>query len=322
MHPIVQTVDRIVAPFREIASILAGAFSDIAGSPWGMFAIAAAIVASLALAIACGGWAIAERNRAVGRIGRLSRALRQLQSTLHFSNALIHALPESVVVIPTRNHQMLNFQGGSKLLKQCLEGPDAGRLASEMDRLLKRGTGFSIDVRTIGLRDVAVRGHLVGDNAVIFLRGKSAAFGPLSSAIPVDRNTPIKPKPTRALIDVRNPRPLERVHGCGEAIIGVDGRLKRHNPAFAKEFSLAESELRNEPTLQEIAMLHAKRNGRDAIWDIIAAAVASPDPELYGNWSVHADADGRRVSLSFSRLSDGSTRIVFAHQPAHLAEAA
>jgi len=97
----------------------------------------------------------------------------------------------------------------------------------------------------------------------------------------------------------------------GIAIFGTDGRLVMHNVPFARMWKLSESELGGQPHFAEIANLCTGRIGHDGIWGIVSAGVNSATPECFGEWSKTKRADGRVISLSLSRLPNGTTVVAF-----------
>jgi PAS domain-containing protein len=97
----------------------------------------------------------------------------------------------------------------------------------------------------------------------------------------------------------------------GLAVFGPSGELKTHNTAFARLWSLSEEELSAEPHLAQVAALCAERIGRDSIWSMVAAGLASADPAHYGDWGRITRADGRILSLSLTRLPLGATLVTF-----------
>lgn len=97
----------------------------------------------------------------------------------------------------------------------------------------------------------------------------------------------------------------------GVAIIGPDGRIKIYNNAFAQLWHLMDAELANQPHIKRIAELCATRIGRDQTWEIVAAGVAAAQPERLNDWGKVGRSDGRAISLSLSRLPDGSTMATF-----------
>ena len=97
----------------------------------------------------------------------------------------------------------------------------------------------------------------------------------------------------------------------GIAIFGTDGRLVMHNVPFARMWKLSESDLDGQPHFAEIANLCTGRIGHDGIWGIVSAGVNSATPECFGEWSKTKRADGRTISLSLSRLPNGTTVVAF-----------
>jgi PAS domain-containing protein len=97
----------------------------------------------------------------------------------------------------------------------------------------------------------------------------------------------------------------------GIAIFGTDGRLVMHNVPFARMWKMSESELNGQPHFAEIASLCSDRIGHDGIWSIVSSGVNSATPERFGEWSKTKRADGRTISLSLSRLPNGTTVVAF-----------
>jgi PAS domain-containing protein len=97
----------------------------------------------------------------------------------------------------------------------------------------------------------------------------------------------------------------------GIAIFGTDGRLVMHNVPFARMWKLTESELDGQPHFAEIANNCTDRIGHDGIWGIVSCGVNSATPERFGEWSKTKRADGRTISLSLSRLPNGTTVVAF-----------
>ena len=49
----------------------------------------------------------------------------------------------------------------------------------------------------------------------------------------------------------------------------------------------------------------------DGIWGIVSCGINSATPECFGEWSKTRRADGRVISLSLSRLPNGTTVVAF-----------
>ncbi|SRR5258706_8176885 len=95
------------------------------------------------------------------------------------------------------------------------------------------------------------------------------------------------------------------------AVFDPDGRLTHANQAFARLWSLSEAELANDPHFTDIAERWMQEPGRNNIWDIVSAAIASENPEPYGEWGYATRADGREIHLTPTRLPNGATLVTF-----------
>jgi len=324
MHDFAQYMTELFAPLKNLALLLAGVFAHFSSTPLGIFAVAAIAVTSIAIGLGCGAWAVGERLRSLRYRDRMLATLRRQQVALHFRDALIGSLPEAVVVLRANTRSPLEFSGGSVLLRHCLAGPDAIGLAKALEDLLTRGTAFMLSVRTIGIREMVVRGRCVGDSAAIFIQnGRSLTeYSRHATAAPVPA---AQSRPTGnvagllAIVDAPASQPSSRdaaAKTCpstdGVIVIGPDGRLKQHNATFARQWSLREEDLAAHPHVREIAALCANITGRDGIWNVVAAAAASAQPERYNDWGTLARGDGQAVELTMSRLRAGDTLVAFA----------
>ncbi|MEI9887631.1 MAG: hypothetical protein WDN08_14245 [Rhizomicrobium sp.] len=323
MHAFAQYVTGTVAPLKHLAAWLAGLFVDFACTPLGAFAVAAVVVTSLAVAIGCGTWAIGERVRSARHRERMLTTLRRQQIALHFRDALIGSLPEAVVVLRGNPRTPLCFGEGGTLLRHCLAGPDATKLAVALNDLLARGAAFTLAVRTISIRPMVVRGQRVGDSVAIFIQENRAL---------AMRPSPGATAPTQiprqhavgdgmlAIVGAAVPAPRDETAvidtpAAGTIVVGPDGRLKQYDAAFARQWLLRDEELGTEPHLSAIAERCAIAMGRDGIWDIVASGAASAEPERYNGWGTLRRGDGQVVSLSLSRLANGATQVIFAEVP-------
>ncbi|MEJ0027922.1 MAG: hypothetical protein WDN01_18000 [Rhizomicrobium sp.] len=322
MHAFAQFTTRIFAPLESLAALLAGHFAAFACTPWGAFAVAAVVVTSIAVGIGCGSWAIGERMRSSRHRERMLATLRRQQVALHFRDALIGALPEAVVVLRANARAPLSFGGGSALLKHCLAGPDAVKLATAIDDLMSRGAAFALSVRTIGIRPMAVRGRRVGDSVAIFIQDSRSFSRPSSRDATLAANAAqgrVVRNRHLAVVDDAAPKPPSPDEAAaidslteGAIVVGADGRLRQYNPAFARQWSLRAEEIGAHPHLRELAALCAAVLGPDGIWDVVASGAASAEPERYNDWGALIRGDGQAVSLSFSRMPGGDTRVIFA----------
>jgi hypothetical protein len=312
MHTIFAPFDAIFSALSSFSSTLSAQFAQLVCHPLGLFGAAAIVVASLALAVGCAAWAILERARRSAYRQRIQAVLRRSQLACHFRDAILETLPETVVVLRAKAQKPLSYGGGGALLQQCLDGPDAAPLATAINDLLRHSSGFSLSVRLSGLRHVFVRGVRVGGGAALFLRAQDRFTGRVTS---LDE----KPRPSAAALRSdgvsvlraeQDTRQTTASHD-GVVIIGADGRLKKYNQAFAKQWLLRDDELRGEPLWTDVAARGIARNGRDAIWDIVSYAAASADPERLNDWGTVMRGNGKRLSLSISRLKDGATLVRF-----------
>lgn len=166
-----QSIAEFLRPLVSTASWLSANFARLACAlpPMGSYALAAAVVSSFTFAIACACWAVAERIRSVRSRQRTLAALRRSQVAVHFRDALVSSLPDGIVVLRKLGGPSLSYQGAGRLLQNCLDGPDGAKLAAVISALMDRRIPFAFDVRTVGIRDVTIRGQPVGDCAVLFL---------------------------------------------------------------------------------------------------------------------------------------------------------
>jgi len=306
MHTILATIDAVFSALSRFCTALSDQFSALAGHRLGLFGLAAIIVTSLLLAIACSAWALIERWRRFDYRSRLQVVLRRAQFARHFRDSILDSLPEMVVVLRSKFHNPLSFGGGSALLQHCLDGPDAKPLAVAIDDLLHHGSGFSLSVRLSSLRQIFVRGLRIGSGEALFLRTQDRVSGQVLIRHKSLQITPLSI--TLSPETFPGPAPSE----CdGEIVISPDGRLKHYNQAFARLWSLHDDELRTHPLWTELAARYIARDGHDAIWDIVSYAATVADPERLNDWVSLPRSSSERISLAVSRMKDGATRIIF-----------
>jgi hypothetical protein len=317
MHTFLAPFVAIFSTLTSFCSALSAQFDQLTGQSLGTFGIAAIVVTSLALAAACGAWALFERARRGNYRERVQAVLRRSQVARHFRDSILESLPETVVVLRSKSQQALSYGGGSALLKKCLDGPDAAPLAVAINDLLKRAAGFSLSVRLSGLRQVFVRGRRIGNGAALFLRSQESYR--VKETVGSGPPTVVSLPATIALGGAPGPDPREgvgkvlqlRASRDGEIVVGADGRLKQYNRAFALQWSLDDDELCGEPLWATVVERCIARNGRDAIWDIVSCAATTAEPERLNVWGAMIRKGGTRISLSVARLADGATRMTF-----------
>jgi len=323
MHAFAQALDHFFGPLAHVSSMLAAQFSRLACGvpPLGAFGLAAAVVVSIMFAAMCALWAVSERLRSIRHRERLMATLQRLQSGIHFRDSLLASFPEALVVLRCTPSEALSFSDGRKLLQHCLAGPDATRLAAAIDRLMTGAERFRTRARTMAIRDIRIRGQLVGDRAVLFLQAldrervetgtataDAPAAAPAISEQSVEIGDCIVPRGNGLNGDSATD---SRMHSDGVLTIGADGRVKQYNKAFARQWSLSDEILQRAPQLHDVVLACRKSKGPDAIWDVVTAALCSAEPELHGCWGALRRGDGQAVSLSLSRLADGATSVRF-----------
>jgi hypothetical protein len=329
MHAIAEVLGRVMGPLTAAASWVSACFKLACGLPsMGFYAVATVVVASLGLAIACSAWAVVERTRSLHRRHDLLARLRRARVALRYRDALIGTFREAVVILRAGGGTSLSFRGAGRLLQNCLAGPEGASLARAINGVVDGGKPFSLQVRTIGICAVKVRGQRVGDSTAIFLTPGEAAAAHFAlpdgehertAQIRKSETVPGRSQNLRATAQVlhapprrtQGPNALEALSEAA-IVVGPDGRLERYNTAFTRQWSFQEDELRGRPHLTALAARSSKLVGADAIWDIVASGAMAPDPTRYGDWGPLVRGDGRPVSLVMSRALDGGTVVIFA----------
>jgi signal transduction histidine kinase len=149
------------------------------------------VVASTALALAGGAWALAEYRgtRALRRL--LAATVAKARAMIVARDALITAGRESVIVWGAGLADPISFGGGAQTIEACLTGPDATPLAMALDILAEQGVPFTIKARTRDGRVINVRGRPAGGFAAVYLEAESEAatgepdYRALLDALPV-----------------------------------------------------------------------------------------------------------------------------------------
>ncbi|HEX3808245.1 MAG TPA: PAS-domain containing protein [Rhizomicrobium sp.] len=97
----------------------------------------------------------------------------------------------------------------------------------------------------------------------------------------------------------------------GVAVFGPDGRMKLHNAAFERIWSLDEKNLTGEPHIRAIAAACAAKFGEDSVWEKLVGAITSGG-ERKRDWGEIERRDRSILSLALSPLPDGATLMTFA----------
>ena len=97
----------------------------------------------------------------------------------------------------------------------------------------------------------------------------------------------------------------------GVAVFGPDGKLKLHNAAFGKIWSLSPKDLNGEPHVRAIAAACTEKYGEVAVWErLIQNIVSGADVERHLG---EIERNDRTIlSLGLSPLPDGATLVTFA----------
>jgi PAS domain-containing protein len=95
------------------------------------------------------------------------------------------------------------------------------------------------------------------------------------------------------------------------AIFGPDGRLVLHNSNFAELWRLSPLELSKRPHCADIAKICDGRTGRNEVWQVISDGVSAVVPAAPIKAHEIRRGDSRHVSLTLSRLPDGTTMAIF-----------
>jgi signal transduction histidine kinase len=95
----------------------------------------------------------------------------------------------------------------------------------------------------------------------------------------------------------------------GVAVFGPDGRLKLHNPAFARIWDMTQDQLKGEPHVRAIAAICITRFGDSKMWERLVQSIVSGTNADLGEVE---RGDRTILSLNLSPLPDGATLVTFA----------
>ena len=96
----------------------------------------------------------------------------------------------------------------------------------------------------------------------------------------------------------------------GVAVFGPDGKLKFHNAAFARIWDFAETELKNEPHVREIASIAAERFGETGVWEKLSQGILGGMAQKRDLGEVER-SDRTILELALSPLPDGASLVTF-----------
>ena len=143
-------------------------------------------IGCVALALAAGVWALAERRDS----RRLRRTLRASETRARAStgarDALIAAGREAVIVWGRDGASPRIYGKAEELLDACLAGPDATSLSEALDALAEKGAPFTLSAHDAIGRAIAIRGRPVGAFVALWLSEEEAKKGALDFASVLD----------------------------------------------------------------------------------------------------------------------------------------
>lgn len=96
----------------------------------------------------------------------------------------------------------------------------------------------------------------------------------------------------------------------GVAVFGPDGRLKLHNAAFARMWSLSDKDLDEEPHVRAIASLCTEKYGETPVWERLTQAIVA-GAETDRRMGEFERNDRSILALGLSPLPDGATLATF-----------
>lgn len=97
----------------------------------------------------------------------------------------------------------------------------------------------------------------------------------------------------------------------GVAVFGSDGRLKLHNPAFARMWTLDPEQVRDQPHVDRVARLCAPPFSDDEAWDELRAVIAGLQEQRVGFERRLPRRDGSVLDCAAAPLPDGATLLTF-----------
>lgn len=172
MHSLAQDLYSLIHPLAAVAAQIATWFASLQGRAvdHSDFVLAALVVASSVIAIACGLWMAGERFRFIAMRMRMHGQIAKTQAELMLRDKLLTAGWDAVTVLGGDLKSSLNFGRGSELLQAALAGPEATSLAKVVDCLIHEGKSFDASARTKGGLRIIIRGQPLGARAAVFAR--------------------------------------------------------------------------------------------------------------------------------------------------------
>ncbi|MBN9062700.1 MAG: PAS-domain containing protein [Rhizobiales bacterium] len=97
----------------------------------------------------------------------------------------------------------------------------------------------------------------------------------------------------------------------GVAVFGPDGKLKLHNPAFAKIWDIPDAVLRLQPHVDDVARIAAIQAPESSFWTEMSSAVAGFADQRLGAVARVSRKDDGVIDCTIAPLPDGGTLITF-----------
>jgi PAS domain-containing protein len=153
---------------HSLSSTLSGAWHQPLAS--GNYTVTVFALSAAVIGLACCYWAAWMH----ARLGNFRIAARDDQgradAAIRFRDTLLAGGQEAIAVLGSDMKEPFFTGGGSELLQAAMAGANAAGLAGALDALLKNGTAFVHAARSRNGGTIAIRGIVIGQRAVLFLR--------------------------------------------------------------------------------------------------------------------------------------------------------
>jgi transcriptional regulator with PAS, ATPase and Fis domain len=156
-----------------------------------------------------------------------------------FYESLIEHSGQIAVVLGFDSNTPLSFGGGSTILRDCLDGPDAAQIATALDVLLKSGAAFERRLQIRDGRSIKARGVPVGRRVVLYFEFEA-------SVADADKARAEFSQVRKTLSEVIQAVTL------GIAILDSHQRLVLYNDRYSVMWDLPQSWLDTKPSLGAI----------------------------------------------------------------------
>lgn len=162
----------LFAPLAAATAALTPSLAAVAHrSPTdGDFALAAIVVSAGTVTLLCSFWAAAEHVRFLHFRQQARGEAARAQSLNLFRETLLQTSGQPIVVMGVDMTAPQSLNGGHELLRACLSGHDAPKLATALDALIETGRGFEMTALASDHRAIGIRGATVGSRVAVFFR--------------------------------------------------------------------------------------------------------------------------------------------------------